>query len=82
MKANNAFMRVGYMFEFIFYTLTNKWTWIFTAYLVALLWCRPLWWDDIGIHYYEKVFCKCTQCQIVDISELYWRGSDIDWRFE
>jgi len=82
MKANDAFMRVGCVFEFIFYAPTNKWTWIFAAYLVALLWCRPPWWGNVGIHYYEKPFCKCTQCQIIKISELDLRGISIPWRFE
>lgn len=50
--------------------------------LVVLLWCRPNWWGSVGVHYYEKPFCQCSQCLIVSMSEEDLRGTAVSWRFE
>jgi len=50
--------------------------------LVVLLWCRPHWWNDVGIHYYERPFCKCTACEIIYMGEVDFGGVLLDWRFE
>lgn len=50
--------------------------------LVVLLWCKPGWWGCVGVHYYEKPFCKCTQCQVVKVSEEDFRAQGMRWRFE
>ena len=56
---------------------------VFVCFIsVALLWCRPLWWNNVGIHYYERPFCKCTQCKILYISEADLGGVHLEWRFE
>jgi|3_EtaG_2_1085321.scaffolds.fasta_scaffold399396_2 hypothetical protein len=50
--------------------------------LVVLLWCKPMWWGNVGIHYYKKPLCKCTQCEIIHISESDLSGGSLSWRFK
>ena len=49
--------------------------------LLVLLWCRPHWWNNVGIHYYDKPFCKCTQCEIINMGEVDFGGVNLGWRF-
>ena len=49
-------------------------------YLLLILWCRPMWWKHVGIHYYTRPFCRCTQCELVHICEI--RSTQYSWRFK
>ena len=48
---------------------------------VVVLWCRPLWWNNVGIHYYERPSCKCKQCEIIHMGEVDFGGVNLEWRF-
>ncbi len=76
MKAKKIYLDDGllvFLFNYAFFIC---------VVLAVLLWCRPHWWDNVGIHYYSKPFCECTQCKIVKISEENFRSGGMSWRFK